>query len=110
VNVFAQIAENSQNAIYVTLVLVNIVKKSVHMEHLKVMKITKIKERKFVRTVELTRLQGQRLADITSVCIYDDKSFKLAISKLFEMYSNQRENIKYLQEECTKNGIRTLIN
>lgn len=60
-------------------------------------------------TVELAQLQVQRLAEITRVCIYDDESFDLAIAKLFQMYSNQRENIKYLREECIKNGIKTLI-
>jgi hypothetical protein len=61
-------------------------------------------------TIELERLQVQKLAHITNTKIYDDESFNLAMSKLFVMYGNQRENIKYLQEICTESGIKTFIN
>ena len=60
--------------------------------------------------VKLNEFQTSRLESITHMRVIDDDSFARSLSRLFEMYNNQGINIKYLQDECTKNGIKTLIN
>lgn len=61
-------------------------------------------------TVEVLDYRINQLSKITGVYIFDDESFDIALFRLIEKYSNQCKNIRYLQGELTKNGIKTLLN
>jgi len=61
-------------------------------------------------TAEVLDYRIQQIVNITGLCIYDDKSLDSALFELIKKYNNQKSNIKYLQSELTKNGIKTLLN
>jgi len=61
-------------------------------------------------TAEVLDYRIQQIANITGLCIFDDRSLDNALFELIKKYNNQKSNIKYLQSELTKNDIKTLLN
>lgn len=61
-------------------------------------------------TAEILDYRIQQIANISGICIYDDKSLDEALFELIQKYNNQKKNIMYLQSELNKNGIKTHLN
>ena len=61
-------------------------------------------------TAEILDYRIQQIANISGICIYDDKSLDEALFKFIQKYNNQKKNIMYLQSELSKNGIKTHLN
>lgn len=53
-------------------------------------------------TAEILDYRIQQIANISGICIYDDKSLDEALFEFIQKYNNQKKNIMYLQSELSK--------